>query len=294
LQLARDDVHFERQRRIVETFALSDEMAQLVDPEQAAAIAGAVVAGPGWWLPMAGWADPVSVCRAHLAVAGSAVRASFNAQAAQLRDAGDAWEVLDGAGKALARGRVIILANALDACALSSFESLPLAATRGQVSLVAAPSGDSLRVPVCREGYITPALGGFHCIGASYDLHNRDPLPTLEDHAGNLARLERLLPGFGSGVEARTLNGRVGFRTVSPDRMPLAGPLSLSDADEGGHGLFAFLALASRGLTWAPLLGETVACLVGGEPLPIERDLLGWVDPRRFPPTRLQQRARSW
>jgi tRNA 5-methylaminomethyl-2-thiouridine biosynthesis bifunctional protein len=282
LQLARDDAHFERQCRIVETFALSDETAQLVDPEQAAAIAGAAVAGPGWWLPMAGWADPASVCHAHLAVAGSAARASFNSQAAQLRDAGDAWEVLDGTGKALARGRVIIVANALDARALSGFQSLPLASTRGQVSLMPAPSGCSLHVPVCREGYVTPASGGFHCIGASYDLHNRDARPSLADHAGNLERLERLLPGFGSGVEARTLNGRVGFRTISPDRMPLVGPLSLSGADEGRDGLFACLALASRGLTWAPLLGEIVACLAAREPLPVERDLLGWLDPRRF------------
>jgi tRNA 5-methylaminomethyl-2-thiouridine biosynthesis bifunctional protein len=104
----------------------------------------------------------------------------------------------------------------------------------------------------------------------------------LADHAGNLERLERLLPGFGSGVEARTLSGRVGFRTISPDRMPLVGPLSLSGADEGRDGLFACLALASRGLTWAPLLGEIVACLVAREPLPVERDLLGWLDPRRF------------
>ena len=282
LQLARDEADFERQRRIVETFALSDEMAQLVDPQQAAEIAGAAVAGPGWWLPMAGWADPASVCCAHLAVAGSAVRASFNAQAAQLRSAGDAWEVLDVAGKVLAHGRVIILANALDARALPGFETLPLASTRGQVSLVPAPSRGALRVPVCREGYITPAVGGMHCVGASYDLHSRDPLPTLADHAGNLERLERLLPGFGSGVEARTLNGRVGFRTISPDRMPLAGSLSASRMEAGRHGLFACLALASRGLTWAPLLGEIVACHAAGEPLPVERDLLGWLDPQRF------------
>jgi tRNA 5-methylaminomethyl-2-thiouridine biosynthesis bifunctional protein len=282
LQLARDDAHFERQRRIVETFALSDEMAQLVDLEQAAAIAGAAVAGPGWWLPTAGWADPASVCRAHLAVAGSAVRASFKAEAARLRTVGDAWEVLDGAGKVLARGRVVILANALDARTLPGFENLPLGSTRGQVSLLPAQFGGSLSVPVCREGYITPAVGGVHCVGASYDLYNRDPLPTLEDHVANLARLERLLPGFGAGVEARALDGRVGFRTISPDRMPLVGSLSASDAKEGRDGLFAFLALASRGLTWAPLLGEAVACLVTGEPLPLERDLLGWLDPRRF------------
>jgi tRNA 5-methylaminomethyl-2-thiouridine biosynthesis bifunctional protein len=70
----------------------------------------------------------------------------------------------------------------------------------------------------------------------------------------------------------------VGFRTVTPDRLPLVGRLRLTDQP----GLFACLGLASRGLTWAPLLGEIVACEVTGEPLPIERDVLKWLAPGRF------------
>jgi tRNA 5-methylaminomethyl-2-thiouridine biosynthesis bifunctional protein len=282
LQLARDQAHFERLRRIVETFALADEMAQLVDRKQGAAIAGVDVAGAGWWLPMAGWAHPGSVCRAHLSAAGAAVRALFNSEAGHIRSTGDEWEVLDRIGKPLARGRAIVVANALDAHALTGIESLPLVSTRGQVSLLPAQSGGFLRAPVCREGYITPAMGGVHCVGASYDLHSHDPLPTLADHAGNLERLDRLLPRFARGVDVRTLEGRVGFRAVSPDRMPLAGALLPSGAEAGRDGLFACLALASRGLTWAPLLGEVVACLATGEPLPVEREMLGWLDPQRF------------
>ncbi len=282
LQLARDEAHFERQCRITETFALGDELARPVDREQGSALAGVPVAGPGWWLPSAGWADPASVCRATLAVAGAAVRCSFNSEAAQLRRIGDGWEVLDALGHPLAHAPVVILANAGDARLLPGCEGLRLALTRGQVSLVPQKSSVVLRAPVCREGYITPAAQGFHCVGASYNADSDDPRPTLEDHRGNLGRLMRLLPGFGAGLEPAALDGRVGFRAVSPDRMPLVGPVALAGADRGEAGLFACLGLASRGLTWAPLLAEIVACQATGEPLPVERDLLGLLDPGRF------------
>jgi tRNA 5-methylaminomethyl-2-thiouridine biosynthesis bifunctional protein len=291
LQLARDAAHFERQRRISATFALADEVARPVSCEQGSDLAGVPVAGPGWWMPAAGWADPVSVCRANLAAAGAAVRCLFNTQAAQLRRTGDSWEVLDASGAPLARASVVILANAGDARLLPGCERLPLGMTRGQVSLVPERSGTLLRAPVCREGYITPAAQGFHCVGASYDAASDDPQPRVEDHRGNLDRVERLLPGYGAGLDPAKMDGRVGFRTVSPDRMPLVGPLSLTTGDSREAGLFACLGLASRGLTWAPLLGEIVACMATGEPLPVERDLLRLLDPRRF---ELQRMPGSW
>jgi glycine/D-amino acid oxidase-like deaminating enzyme len=130
LQLARDAAHFERQRRIIETFALPDELARLVSCEQGSALAGVAVAGPGWWLPAAGWADPASVCRANLAAAGAAVRCLFNSEAAQLRRAGASWEVLDAAVTAGLRPRRHPRARTP---ARSRFRAVTLAPTRGRV-----------------------------------------------------------------------------------------------------------------------------------------------------------------
>jgi tRNA 5-methylaminomethyl-2-thiouridine biosynthesis bifunctional protein len=144
-------------------------------------------------------------------------------------------------------------------------------------------------VPVCRDGFITPAVDGVCCLGASYDVVDDDPRPRESDHTANLERLERLLPGFGTGLKPAALPGRVGFRTVTPDRLPLVGALSAA----GGQGLFACLGLASRGLTWAPLLGEILACRITGEPLPVERDALGWLEPARFARRGRETRARN-
>jgi tRNA 5-methylaminomethyl-2-thiouridine biosynthesis bifunctional protein len=278
LQLARDHDHLERQRRIIEAFALPDDLVHLVSVEEGAALCGRAVAGPGWWLRSSGWADPAAVCRENLVAGGDGVSCRFDSSAGQLRRVGDDWEVLDASGALLGRAPILILANAHAARATLGCESLALTPIRGQVSLVPEPSGPPLTAPVCREGFIAPAAHGVYCLGASYDSVGDDAAPRESDHVANLERLERLLPGFGTGLDPAMLRGRVGFRTVTHDRLPLVGMLRPSD----GQGLFACLGLASRGLTWAPLLGEIVACQVTGEPLPIERDMVRWLAPGRF------------
>jgi tRNA 5-methylaminomethyl-2-thiouridine biosynthesis bifunctional protein len=55
-------------------------------------------------------------------------------------------------------------------------------------------------------------------------------------------------------------------------------------------GLYCSFALGSRGLALAPLLGELIACLIEGEPAPIERSLAATVDPGRFLLRRLRKR----
>ena len=278
LQLARDQAHLERQRRIKDAFALSDDIVNVVDREEGSALCGAQVASAGWWFRSAGWADPAGVCQANLAIAGEAMRSRFDCEVVQLRRTSQGWEALDAAGVPLARAPIVILANAHAARTLTGCETIPLQPIRGQVSLIPERTERPLAMPVCREGYVTPALDGMHCVGAGYDTGRDDPEPARADHAANLDRLERLLPGFGAGLDPATLPGRVGFRAVSPDRLPLAGPLPLG----GETGVFACLGLASRGMTWAPLLADIVACYITGEPSPIERNVLDWVAPRRF------------
>jgi tRNA 5-methylaminomethyl-2-thiouridine biosynthesis bifunctional protein len=47
-------------------------------------------------------------------------------------------------------------------------------------------------------------------------------------------------------------------------------------------GLYGLLGYASRGLVWAQLLAEALACELEGEPVPMEDDLLTAIDPARF------------
>ena len=123
-----------------------------------------------------------------------------------------------------------------------------------------------------------PGIDGVSVVGASYDIDDEDPLPRADSHAGNLARLEQMLPGASRGLDPEKLEGRVAFRAVVRDRLPMIGPIE----DPRGGGLYGAFAYGSRGLLWAGIAGELLASMLENEPLPVERKLAAAVDPGRF------------
>jgi tRNA 5-methylaminomethyl-2-thiouridine biosynthesis bifunctional protein len=147
------------------------------------------------------------------------------------------------------------------------------------------------------SGYVLPATDGMVVTGSTYDHDNDDPEPQVQGHEANLLRLAQLLPHAQHALDASKLDGAVGFRCVTPDRMPLVGAMPDVDAARiqkaelsGAHlsdlprcpGLYCASAYASRGLIWAALAGEMLASLIEGEPLPLEGDLADALDPGRF------------
>jgi tRNA 5-methylaminomethyl-2-thiouridine biosynthesis bifunctional protein len=87
----------------------------------------------------------------------------------------------------------------------------------------------------------------------------------------------------------------VGWRLALDDRLPVVGAAPLrSDAlggvarlEQARHvpriaGLYVLAGLGSRGITWAPLLGEVLAATIVGGPVPVAGSLLDAVDPARF------------
>jgi len=54
-------------------------------------------------------------------------------------------------------------------------------------------------------------------------------------------------------------------------------------------GLFAAIGYGSRGLIWSGIAAELIACVLEGEPLPLESDLVDALDPGRFVQKRLRQ-----
>ena len=284
LQFARNADRFAKQQQVVERFALPADLVKIISATEAAELAGMRVAGPASWFPGAFWANPASMCRANLDASTGKVDCLFGRDVAGLRKSGGFWEALDRSGQIIASAPIVILANAYLAQKLSQGEWLPLRPVRGQVSLMREQAGRKLRIAVCGDGYVTPAVEGTHCFGASFNEDMAEEGMQIEDHAANLRRLESMLPGFGDGVVPETLDGRVAFRAMSVDRLPVVGALAdprLPDADSS-DGLFACLALGSRGMTWATLAAEIVASRVAGEPLPVESGLLDAVDAGRF------------
>jgi tRNA 5-methylaminomethyl-2-thiouridine biosynthesis bifunctional protein len=295
LQVARDAAHEALQRATVRELGLPDDFAAFLEQEAAAALTGRSVAHGGWWFPGGGWVNPGSVCDALLAAAGNYVTPHFGSEIAALRQGADGWLAFDADDKLLAAAPHLILANAHAANRLLR-QPLPLTPIRGQVSYLPAQwlddTGPPLRHVVCRAGYLTPPDKGSMCVGASFDRDDSDLRIRAADHAGNLRRLDELLPGAARGVDANRLDGRVGLRTAAPDRLPLVGTLPDTDVFAGTAetldamprraGLHCLLGLSARGLAWAPLAAELLASQLEGDPLPLGRDLVRVVDPARF------------
>ncbi|HET9701780.1 MAG TPA: bifunctional tRNA (5-methylaminomethyl-2-thiouridine)(34)-methyltransferase MnmD/FAD-dependent 5-carboxymethylaminomethyl-2-thiouridine(34) oxidoreductase MnmC, partial [Burkholderiales bacterium] len=189
----------------------------------AALLAGRQVAGGGMLVRAGGWINPISLCASNLLRHG-AVRVHWGREAAAVRRNDGAWRVMDRDGSVIAEAPLLVLANAHEANALPQAAALPFRKVRGQASFLPAEALGPLSLVVCREGCVTPAAQGVGSVGATFDSDD-DPEPRLESHASNLERLERLLPGASAGLDPARLDGRVGFRTATPDRLPLAGAL---------------------------------------------------------------------
>ena len=284
LQLARDTAHFDKQRRIVEEYSMPAELVKIVQANEATELAGASVAGPACWFPSATWASPASMCQSNIAAAHGRIDLLFGNEVATLRRHSAQWEAVDAIGKVLATAPVVVLANANAATRLAQANWLPLRPVRGQVSLMRQRPERNLRIAVCREGYITPAFDGVHCIGSTFNEDMTQSDVRIEDHLANLQRLDAMLPGFAQGTTPQMLDGRVAFRGMSFDRLPVLGALPDPGAPNKAayQGVFTCLAFGSRGMTWGALAAEIVASHVVGDPMPVERILLRALDPSRF------------
>jgi tRNA 5-methylaminomethyl-2-thiouridine biosynthesis bifunctional protein len=251
LQLART----EKERAAHEKAAagLPADYAQFVTREEASAHAGVPVAAPGLWFPAGGWIKPRTLVRAQLDACGERLTRRF-----------------DSVLNEVPEGRIVVLANSADAPKLRPVPYLRLRRVRGQLTYVPAHALEPPHVVVLRGGMVLPPVDGVCVVGATYDLEDEDAAVREHSHAGNLERLRNML-----GLEIRTkTEGRVSFRAVTPDRLPVVGRI-----DNQAYGAFAY---GSRGLVWAALAAEIIAAELEGEPLPVEGKLVDAMRPERF------------
>ena len=275
LQLADDEDEAARFAAIAVSQGYPAEFLRYVDAQEGTAIAGREIPRPGWWFPSGAWVSLPSLAVASLARAGPRVTKRLGRSVERLEREGAQWRALDADARVIAEAPVLILANAADAKRLAPDARLLLSAVRGQVTYLPADPARALSVIVSGNGYVAPMPDGGHCIGASYQHDEMDPAVRAADHCDNLARAESLLPGFTAGVDPTDLAGWTGFRSTVSDRLPVYGAC-------GAPGLYAATGLGSRGLLWAPLGAEVLACALESEPGPLPRDCAGAISPRRF------------
>ena len=328
---------------LLDESGLPDDYLQAWSAEQVQAAGGPACAG--WFYPGGGWISPAALVRSWLAEPGIEWRGATTV--ARLEgghdDAGGAatWRLFDPAGALLAEVDAVVFANAGDASALWSRATdahgdapvadaawiAPLAATRGQVSIIAAgaPGLRAPALPIAGSGYALTLPDGAVMCGATTAADDSDADVRLADHAYNLRQLAAVtgstLRADGAIVHAGMplddpehvaatlvakglLHGRVGWRATVADRLPLIGALPQQPEDDATAlpdqprhwprvpGLFVATGLGSRGLTWAPLAGRLIASWIAGAPYPLPADLIDALDPARFATRRVRASRR--
>jgi len=275
---------------LIERQGLPPDWVQALATVPASALAGVALPSPAWLYPGGGWVAPAALVAQLLAEDGVRFVGGQTVHALQTVDG--CWRVLADDGTLLAEAPVLVLANAMDAARLLAplGFSAPLQHSRGQVSSWrGAPS--RLALPVAGDGYALPLPDGLLC-GATSAADDDDPTLRESDHDENFTRLLRLT-GLHPPVDRALWQGRVGWRLLADDRLPLAGRVPLPQPEPGTRrdqvrlwprieGLFVCAALGGRGITLAPLLGRLLAAQITGGALPLEQSLVDAVDPARW------------
>lgn len=298
IHLAESADDFARMRDAFDAFGAPSDYVTLLDADAARAHLNLPVAHGGLLFPHGGAVWPAALCAAQCAAAGERVRLLASTGVARLERRGDGWHALDDTGATLAEAPVVVLANAGDAARLAGLQHVALQPVRGQLTLLPPGTTATLPCPTIGDGYAVPLDDGTLLIGATFEPDDIDPAMRVAGHVENLDRVRHLLPGLiGDLPEPATLRGRVAFRWVVGDRLPLFGPLAdeaqaLANARALGGaqardlprmpGLYGAFGFGSRGLVWAALGAELIASQLEGEPWPLERELTDAVDPARF------------
>lgn len=292
LRVAEDDAELVQLKTMMQTLGYPTEFASCLSSDEASDHAGTDLRRGGLWFPQGGSIKPAALVAAQLAAIPH-LTAHYGVAAHALKREGDVWHVVDKHGTTIASAPVVVLANAHDACRLADL-ALALGSLRGQLTFLPGAAARGLRTVLTGDGYVIPEVDGNTIIGATTAFDDDDTDTRTEDHAQNLAALERMLPAGTHGIDRASLSGAVGFRCVAPDRLPLIGAVpdvaAAGAVAAGAHladlprlpGLFTACAYGSRGLLWSALAGELIADLVDGTPPILEKSLAAAVDPARF------------
>ena len=268
-----------------------------VDKAAASRLAGVPLAGAHIHWPLGGDLDPRRWIDALLETVP--LRVAWRSPVGRLERIDGGWLVRGVDGRPLAAAPVVVLACAHAARRL--VPHLPLDRVRGQLALLPADSRSAaLRLPLCgRAGYLTPAHGGWHVLGASFEPGRHETRLDGEVHARLLAVWPRLMPG--AGRPGAGLRGRVAMRAVTPDRLPLVGPVhdaagyrrTYGDLHRGRDprrypagrylpGLYVLSGLGAHGLSLAPWGAATLVEILNGWPAGVSAMDLAAVHPARF------------
>lgn len=259
----------------------------------------------GSFIPQGAWLAPRQLVQHAFAfLEKQGVQIKTLQKVTALSQTENGWQITTAENKTFCH-EVVVLANGHKLTEFEQTQKLPLYPVRGQVSQI--PTSEKLlklKTVLCYDGYLTPVdqAKTSHCIGASHVRDNTTREFSLTEQQENQQKIQQNIPEeWTKEVDTSGNLARIGVRCSVRDLTPMMGAVPHFSAQQTQYqnlfnlrrrkqpieqaenypNLYLIGALGSRGLTSAPFLGETLASLIYGEPLPMSEDLIHNLMPNR-------------
>ena len=232
---------------------LDAEAARRVEPRIAPEALGAVLCE--------GTAEVDAAAFTQALVRASGAEVRHGEAVAATRDAPGALSVRLAGGDALACGALALTQGPwLTAGARWLGAPLPLTPLKGEIVRLAA-SGAPIECAISlRDCYATTKPDGLLWAGATEESVGFDEAPSTGGRRALLDIVRQMLPPL---ADAKVVRHTACLRPMTPDGLPIVGPLPGADA------VYVAGGGARKGILYAPALGKALAdCIAGGEPAP--------------------------
>ena len=259
----------------------------------------------GGFIPQGAWLAPRQLVQHTFAfLEKQGVQIKTLQKVTALSQTENGWQITTAENKTFCH-EVVVLANGHKLTDFEQTQKLPLYPVRGQVSQIPTSANLlKLKTVLCYDGYLTPVdqAKATHCIGASHVRDNATREFSLTEQQENQQKIQQNIPEeWTKEVDTSGNLARIGVRCSVRDLTPMMGAVPHFSAQQTQYqnlfnlrrrkqpieqaenypNLYLIGALGSRGLTSAPFLGETLASLIYGEPLPMSEDLIHNLMPNR-------------
>jgi tRNA 5-methylaminomethyl-2-thiouridine biosynthesis bifunctional protein len=290
-----------RIKKQIDKLVCAQELAESINADKASELSGIEVKESALLFSQAGWLSPEKLCKKILKLAGSKIKQHLNVEVKKVVRENDQWVLLDQKDQQITKTNSVVFANAIAVKELQQTSWLAMQYVRGQISyLPANQESKNIRMPICYDGYIIPELNDQHIIGATFKPVDKSTETELSEHKENVASLNQWLPNI-FDIDVNKLEGRAALRAVTPDRMPLVGPVAsltqlnneYADLQKGKpaeqysnaqylSGLYVNVGHGARGITSSFLSAELIAAQLNNEPLPVSTRVQYALHPSRF------------
>lgn len=130
------------------------------------------------------------------------------------------WQIYYDQHTYLSTGNVV-LCTGYELANFEQVKDIPITPNSGQISLI--PKFNNIDKILCFGGYLTPALDGYHCLGATYHPNEIITKPNTLNHELNIKELNSIM-SVPLEFDLKSISGRVSTRGTTKDYFPIIGP----------------------------------------------------------------------